>query len=91
MSMWQPVKTDNKTEYIFILRYTKNNIEKEILKKQKAVTRASIKLRDMDPFTTTKKRRSNARLSLEAACEARDRWEKRLEIVNNLLAGESLV
>ncbi|GMQ56763.1 hypothetical protein AN1V17_11570 [Vallitalea sediminicola] len=87
-TFFNPVKLTDEQEYKFILAWTKSNIEKEIIKVKKLVEKASEKARNMDINNSTKKQRVNARLRLESVCEERDRWERRLDIVNKIIAGK---
>ncbi|WP_113675485.1 hypothetical protein [Vallitalea guaymasensis] len=88
--MWQPVKTEDKQEFKFILGYTKKNLQKELEKAEKKVQKESQKLKDMDMYNTTPKRRSRARMNVSLACEERDRWERRISIVEELLNKRSI-
>ncbi|WP_027309312.1 hypothetical protein [Caloramator sp. ALD01] len=70
-----------------ILSIAKREIEKKLEKAHKEVEKKSEKLRQMciDKVSYTKRRA--AKFRLERACEERDRWEKRLELVNEWMEG----
>ncbi|TDT63399.1 hypothetical protein [Fonticella tunisiensis] len=65
-----------------ILSLAKREIEKKLERAQADIKKKSEKLRQLDVFRDSKARRRNARIALTCACEERDRWERRLEIVN---------
>lgn len=62
-----------------ILTIAKNQLEKELEKKQKAVAKHSQKLASVNMDETTLKSRANLRINLDTACESRDFTQRRLE------------
>ena len=83
MTFWQPIRTfDADKEKLTLLHMLKSEVEKRLEKAQRDVEKKSDRLRKMDIYNSTRKKRSTARTALALACEERDRWDRRLQLVD---------
>jgi len=64
-----------------ILNIAKNQLEKELERKQQAVAKHSQKLANVDMDKTTLKSRAKLRINLDSACESRDFTQRRLDFL----------
>jgi hypothetical protein len=67
---------------VFILNIARNQCMKNLEKSEERVTKFSEQLSTMDDNNSTMRRRSMQRVNLTCECEGRDRWVKRIDLID---------
>jgi len=69
-------------ERLFILSLAKNQCLKELSGFEKRIEKLSDKLSQMNDNNSTIRNRAVQRASLSTTCEARDRWQNRIDLID---------
>lgn len=72
---------------LFILNLSKKECEKLRDKNEKQVKKISDRLFEMNDSNSTVRKRSMERVKLDCACEERDRWSDRVDLINEWIEG----
>ena len=75
-------------DHVFILHIARKQIIHQLAKAESSLSVKSAKLQNMDMNRTTQRARAMARVAATCQAEERDRWERRLEVVDNWIEEE---